>query len=119
MFMCCYSVRFNQFFFPTDIHSEAVTISGHIHNIGTFTGTLAIFTVMIIFPFQLKKIGMLKGIYVLLVLLGLLAPIAFVFLLIIANSAPDFVGIGQRIYAFIIMIWLIIASLRLLKFHRN
>ena len=80
---------------------------------GVFIGTLAIFPVMIIFPFQLKKIGMLKGIYILLVFLGLLAPIGFIFLLIIVNSAPDFVGISQRIYAFIIMLWLIIAAVRL------
>jgi hypothetical protein len=46
-------------FFPSDIHGKAVTLSGHIHNIGTFIGTLAIFPVMIIFPFQLKKIGLL------------------------------------------------------------
>ena len=100
-------------FFPTDIHGNAVTISGHIHNIGAFIGTLAIFPVMIIFPYQLKKVGMLKGIYVLLILLMLLAPVSFLLLLIIANSAPSFIGISQRIFAFIIMLWLILAAYRL------
>lgn len=100
-------------YFPTDFQGKAVTVSGYIHNIGAFIGTLAIFPVMIIFPFQLKKIGMLKGIYIHLILLALLAPISFIFLLIIVNSAPDFVGISQRIYAFIIMLWLIIAAFRL------
>ncbi len=100
-------------FFPIDVHGKTVTVSGHIHNIGGFIGTLAIFPVMTIFPFQLMKIGMLKGIYFLLALLALLAPIAFIFLLITINSAPNFVGIGQRIYASIIMLWLIIAALRL------
>ena len=49
-------------FFPTDVQGKAVTMSGHMHNIGVFIGTFAMFPVMIIFPFQLKKIGMLKGI---------------------------------------------------------
>ena len=100
-------------YFPTDVHGRAVTISGYIHNTGAFIGTLAIFPVMIIFPFQLKKIGMLNGIYNLLVLLGLFAPVSFILLLIIVNSAPDFAGISQRIYALIIMLWLIMAAFRL------
>jgi len=100
-------------FFPTDIHGKAITISGYIHNIGSFTGALAIFPVMIIFPFQLYKTGMLKGIYVLLVLLGLIAPVSFVLLFFIVNNAPDFIGISQRIFASIIMLWLILSSFRL------
>lgn len=100
-------------FFPTDVNGEAVTISGHIHNTGAFIGMLAIFTVMVLFPFQLNKTGMLRGIYYLLILLGMLAPVAFVFLLILADGDSDYVGIGQRTYVFIIMLWLIIASLRL------
>ena len=100
-------------FFPTDIHGKAVTISGYIHNFGTFIGTLVIFPVMIIFPYQLKKIGLLKGIYFLLAVLAPLAPVFYLILLIIVDSAPEFIGIGQRVYALIIMLWLILAAFRL------
>lgn len=100
-------------FFPTDIHGKAVTISGHIHNIGAFIGTLAFFPVMAIFPYQIKKLGMLKGFYVLLVLLAILAPVSFILLIAIVNIAPDFLGISQRIFALIVMLWLILAALRL------
>lgn len=100
-------------FFPTDIHGKAVTLSGHIHNLGAFIGTIAIFPVMIIFPIQLKKIGILKGIYKGLAILAPFAPIFYLILLIIVSRMPSVVGIFQRIYAFVIISWLILASAKL------
>ena len=106
-------------FFPTDIHGEAVTLSGHIHNLGAFIGTLAIFPVMFIFPYQLKKTGFLNGVYAMLAILAPLAPVFFIILLVAGAKAPGFIGIGQRIYALIIMIWLILAALRLKSLDLN
>ena len=106
-------------YFPTDVHGKAVSISGHIHNWGAFIGALAIFPVMIIFPLQLKRLGKLKGLYIALLLLGPLAPLAFVLLLSIANSAPAYVGIAQRAYALFVMTWLILAAFKLKTFNSN
>ncbi len=100
-------------FFPTDIHGKAITFSGHIHNIGAFIGTLAIFPVMTIFSLNLKKVGVPQSIFMSLVMLAFLAPVAFAGLFIIVNNAPDLLGISQRIYVIIIMSWLILASFRL------
>lgn len=100
-------------FFPTDIHGKAVTISGHIHNIGVFIGSLAVFPVMVIFPLQLKKLGLLEKWFFGLAILGPLVPIFFVLLLTIAKIAPNLVGISQRLYALSIMLWLILAAFRL------
>jgi len=100
-------------FFPTDIHGKAVTLSGHIHNIGAFIGTIAIFLVMILFPIQLKKMGLLQGIYNGLAILALFAPIFYLILLVIVSREPGVVGIFQRVFVLVIMLWLILASIRL------
>jgi hypothetical protein len=106
-------------FFPTDIHGKAVTISGYIHNIGIFAGTLAIFPVMVIFPYQLKRIGLLSGKFITLAILAPLAPVFFLVLLVMVSIAPNIVGIGQRVYALIIMLWLILAAFRLKTMKRE
>ena len=68
---------------------------------------------MIIFPYQLKKIGLLNGKYVSLAILAALAPTFFIVLLVFVSIAPNLVGAGQRVYTLAIMLWLILAALRL------
>jgi len=100
-------------FFPADINGKAVTISGHIHNLGAFLGSLAIILLMVIFSLKMRLQGLRLGVYQILIILAVFAPISFAILLIAADRVPGFIGIIQRIYVLIIMTWLILASLGL------
>lgn len=97
-------------FFPTDLHGKAMTVTGHIHNIGAFVGTLAILVVMLVLSLRLNVFGLLPGFYRILVLLAILAPIFFLTMLISVDRMPGLVGVGQRIYAMIILTWIIVIS---------
>jgi hypothetical protein len=97
-------------FFPTDLHGKAVTVSGHIHNLGAFGGTLAILVVMLVLSIRLHVLGLLQGFYRMLLLLAILAPIVFLTMLIIVDRIPGLVGIAQRIYVAIILTWMIVIS---------
>lgn len=96
-------------FFPTDIHGKAVTVAGLIHNIGSFVGSIAGLLFMIAFSIRLKKMGLLKGHYRILILLAVIAPIFFLTMLIIFDQFPgSFVGAVQRIYVLIMLVWIIL-----------
>ena len=98
-------------FFPTDLHGTAVTVSGYIHNFGAFIGSIAGLIFMFVLSIRLKASGLLQGGYRLLFLLAIVAPILFLAMLVIFEGMPVFVvGIFQRIYVGIMLLWLIITS---------
>jgi len=97
-------------FFPTDPHGNAITVTGYIHNFGAFIGTIAILVVMFVFSISLKQFGLLQGYYRILIILAILAPIFFILLFFVLDQMPGLVGLVQRIYALIILTWLITTS---------
>lgn len=97
-------------FFPTDPHGKAITAAGYIHNLGAFFGTLAVLMVMFVFSIRLKRSGLLQGFYHILIVLAILAPIFFAIMLFAFDRISGIVGIAQRIYALLILTWLIAAS---------
>jgi hypothetical protein len=98
-------------FFPTDIHGKAATLSGFIHNLGSLVGSLAGLLFMIAFSIRLKKIGLLKGQYRILVLLAVIAPIFFLTMLFMFEQFPgSSVGVVQRIYVLIMFVWFILTA---------
>jgi hypothetical protein len=65
---------------------------------------------MLVFSIRLKQSGLLQGFYRNLIVLAILAPIFSAIMLFAFERISGVVGIGQRIYALVILTWLIAAS---------
>ena len=97
-------------FFPIDPRGSSITVSGYIHNLGGFFGGLAGVVFFLIHSLRLRSFGLLRGFYRALLYLAILGPILFIAVMIIAALMDPIVGIIQRIYAAVLMSWLIIAA---------
>ncbi len=97
-------------FFPTDPYGKAVSLSGHIHNLGGLFGGLAALVFFLIQSVRLHSLGLLRGRYRALLLLAVSGPILFVAVLIAAARMSDLVGIVQRVYVLVLMLWLILVA---------
>ena len=97
-------------FFPIDPSGRSITVHGHIHNLGGFFGGLAGVMFFLIHSLRLRSFGLLRGFYRVLPYLAILGPILFIAVMIIAVFMDPIVGIIQRIYAAVLMSWLIIAA---------
>ena len=97
-------------FFPTDPYGRAVSLSGHIHNLGGFVGGLAALVFIMIHSGRLHSLGLLRGCYRALLLLAVSGPILFLVVLVAAARMSDVVGIVQRVYVLVLMFWLILAA---------
>lgn len=98
-------------FFPTDPHGQAVGLSGHVHNLGGFVGGLAALVFFAIHTVRLHSLGLLRGLYRALPVLAVAGPLLFVAVLVAAARAGDVVGLVQRAYVGVVMLWLILAAL--------
>ena len=96
-------------FFPIDPTGKSITLSGYIHNLGGFFGSIAGILFILVHTKRLNLIETLVGSYGILKYLAILAPILFVAVMIIAAYMDPIVGIIQRIYVSVLMFWLIIA----------
>ncbi|NIT56080.1 MAG: DUF998 domain-containing protein, partial [Aliifodinibius sp.] len=97
-------------FFPIDPTGRSITVSGYIHNLGGFFGGLAGVVFFLIHSLRLRSFGLLRGFYRVLLYLAILGPVLYIAVMIIAAIAYPIVGIIQRIYAAVLMSWLIIAA---------
>lgn len=97
-------------FFPIDPTGKSITVSGYIHNLGGFFGGLAGLVFFLIHSIRLRSFGVLRAFYRILLYLAILGPILFIVLMIAAAYVDPIVGIIQRIYAAVLMSWLIIAA---------
>ena len=97
-------------FFPIDPLGRSITVSGYIHNLGGFIGGLAGVVFFVIHSLRLRSFGLLRGFYRVLLYLAILGPILFIAVMIIAALMDPIVGIIQRIYAAVLMSWLIVAA---------
>ena len=97
-------------FFPVDPSGETVTLSGQIHNLGGFFGGLAGLAFFFIHSIRLRSFGVLLGLYRILLILTISGIIMFIVVLLAATYADGIIGIIQRIYALVLMSWLIIAA---------
>jgi hypothetical protein len=86
-------------FFPVDVYGKATSLSGHIHHLGGFIGTLAGLLFMFVFIRRLKKLDLLKGNYRILIFLLVIAVVLFLGMLIFLDYISGFLGIVQRIYS--------------------
>ena len=97
-------------FFPIDPSGETVTLSGQIHNLGGFFGGLAGLAFFFIHSIRLRSFGVLVGFYRILLILAISGVIMFIIVLLAGIYADGIIGIIQRIYALLLMSWLIIAA---------
>jgi hypothetical protein len=94
--------------FPADLHGKALTLSGHIHNFSALIGTLSMFVVMNVLSLRLHRSGLMQGLYRILPLLALVAPLFFLVNIVIFYYIPGLSGLGQRIFSVIIFTWLLV-----------
>jgi hypothetical protein len=97
-------------FFPIDPPGESVTLSGQIHNLGGFIGGLAGLVFFLIHSIRLRSFGILQGFYRILLFLTISGFILFIVVMITAIYLEGIIGIIQRIYVLILMVWFIIAA---------
>lgn len=97
-------------FLPTDLHGKAITISGYIHNMGTFIGSLAGLGCMAVLSRRLNRFGFLQGWYRILRFLSIVAPIVFLTMLMLAKHLFGWIGLLQRLYAAMILLWFMITA---------
>jgi hypothetical protein len=97
-------------FFPVDPYGKAVSLSGHIHNLGGFLGGLAALVFFVIHSVRLHSFGLLRGCYRALLLLAVSGPILFIVVLVAVARMNEIVGIIQRVYVLVLMLWLILAA---------
>jgi hypothetical protein len=65
---------------------------------------------MLVLSIRLNVSGLLRGGYRILLLLAMLAPLFFLAMLFAVDRMPGLVGVGQRVYAMIILGWMIITA---------
>ncbi|MCG8307946.1 MAG: DUF998 domain-containing protein [Cytophagales bacterium] len=94
--------------FPTDLHGNAITPSGYIHNFSALTGTLAFLLSMNIFSFRLKRHSLLTGKYVLLIFLAIASSAIFVVMLFLNDSIQGYAGLIQRIFSLAMIGWVVL-----------
>jgi hypothetical protein len=97
-------------FFSIDPYGKAVSLSGHIHNLGGFFGGLAGLVFFVVHSVRLRSFGLLQGCYRALMWLVVSGPILFIVVLVVASRMNEIVGIAQRLYVLILMLWLILAA---------
>lgn len=97
-------------YFPVDIYGKANTISGHIHNLGGFVGSIAGLIFMFVFSLRLKEHGLLRGSYRILIFLVFCASVLFLGLVFFFEQMSEFIGVVQRFYAAAIIAWFIIIA---------
>ncbi|MFX0137770.1 MAG: DUF998 domain-containing protein [Candidatus Hodarchaeota archaeon] len=97
-------------YFPVDIYGKATTISGYIHNLGGFVGSIAGLTFMFLFYKRLKVYGLLSGKYHILIMLAISATILFLGLLFFFEQISGFIGVIQRVYVAILIAYFITVS---------
>jgi hypothetical protein len=97
-------------FFPVDPYRKAVSLSGHIHNLGGFLGGIAALVFFVIHSARLHSFGLLRECYRALLFLAVSGPILFIVVLVAAARMSEIVGILQRVYVLVLMLWLILAA---------
>jgi hypothetical protein len=97
-------------YFPIDPSGETVTLSGQIHNLGGFFGGLAGLAFFCIHTIRLRSFGVLLGFYRILLILTVSGIVLFIVVMLAAIYADGIIGVIQRIYALVLMSWLIIAA---------
>ncbi len=93
--------------FRTDPTDEIVTTAGGIHVLASFLFFLLQMTAMLLLSIRLRREGLLEGGYQALFWLAIVAPISFVLMMGIFGDA-GLTGLGQRIFASILICWLVL-----------
>lgn len=93
--------------FRTDPTDEIVTTAGGIHVLAAFLFFLLQMIAMMVFSIRLRRQGLLGGSYHALFLLAIAAPISFVLMMAYFGDR-GMSGLGQRIFAFILISWLVL-----------